>query len=54
MYRQGELARNFYIILSGEVEVVREQDGQESVVVNLGAGEYFGGRSETPQPSLIF
>ncbi len=42
VYHQGELATNFYIILSGEVEVVREQDGEETGVATLGIGEYFG------------
>ena len=42
VYRQGDLSRNFYTILSGEVEVVREQDGQEIRVAILGIGEHFG------------
>jgi len=42
IYREGDLARNFYTILSGRVEVVRQQDGGESQVAILEAGEYFG------------
>ena len=42
IFRQGELARNFYIILAGEVQVSRQQNGQEKTVATLGAGEYFG------------
>ena len=42
IYCQGELARNFYIILSGEVEVFREENGQVKSVAILGPGEYFG------------
>ena len=41
--RQGELARSFYIILGGRVEVVRQQDGHETEVAVLGPGELFGG-----------
>lgn len=42
VYQQGELARNFYIILGGEVEVFRQENGQSESVVTLGPGEYFG------------
>ena len=42
VFRQGELARNFYIILDGRVQVFRHQDGEETVVATLGLGEYFG------------
>ena len=42
IYREGDLARNFYTILTGRVEVVRQQAGEESLVASLGDGEYFG------------
>jgi NADH dehydrogenase len=42
IFCQGELAGSFYIIISGEVEVVRDQDHQDVHIANLGAGEYFG------------
>ncbi len=42
IYREGELARNFYTILTGEIQVCRLQGGQESPVATLRAGEYFG------------
>ena len=41
-YCEGELARNFYTILTGEVQIYRLQGGEESPVATLGAGEYFG------------
>ena len=40
--QQGELARNFYIILKGRVQVFREKNGEETEVATLGAGEFFG------------
>jgi NADH dehydrogenase len=40
--RQGELARSFYIILTGKVQVLVEQDGKEREVAVLGPGEFFG------------
>lgn len=40
--RQGDLADKFYIITRGQVEVLREQNGQEVVVSRLGTGQYFG------------
>ena len=42
IFHQGDLARSFYIILEGRVQVFRQQDGQESSVATLGRGEYFG------------
>ena len=42
IFRQGDLARSFYILLTGTVEVFRGQGEQEVPVAMLGAGEYFG------------
>lgn len=42
IYRKGDIAQEFYVVLGGEVEVLRERDGQESRVATLGIGEYFG------------
>lgn len=40
---QGEIGDKFYIIVEGEVEVIREQDSGEKVkLTNLKSGEYFG------------
>jgi NADH dehydrogenase len=39
---QGELADAFYIIVRGTVEVVREEDGQETALARLNAGDSFG------------
>ena len=42
IFRQGDLARGFFIILDGQVQVVRQQRGVEELVATLGPGEYFG------------
>ena len=42
IYREGDLARSFYTILSGRVQVVRRQAEGELQVASLEAGEYFG------------
>ncbi len=42
IYREGELARNFYTILNGQVQVVRHVNGEDTPVATLGVGEYFG------------
>ena len=42
IYREGDLARNFYTILTGQVQVVRQENGEETLVATLVAGEYFG------------
>ena len=39
---QGDLARGFFIILDGQVEVVRELRGVKRSVATMGPGEYFG------------
>jgi hypothetical protein len=40
--RQGQTGECAYFIRSGEVEVVREADGQSAVIARLGPGQYFG------------
>lgn len=40
--RQGAPADKFFIIVSGGVEVVREDDGTDRVVGTLRAGQFFG------------
>ena len=42
IFRQGEVDRSFYIILTGTVQVFRHEDGRETSVATLGPGEYFG------------
>jgi nitroimidazol reductase NimA-like FMN-containing flavoprotein (pyridoxamine 5'-phosphate oxidase superfamily) len=40
--RQGAPADKFFIIVEGEVDVVREDDGEEKTINTLGPGDYFG------------
>lgn len=41
--RQGDIPDKFYIITSGQVEVLRQdENGQNEVINHLGIGEYFG------------
>jgi putative ABC transport system ATP-binding protein len=40
--RQGDPGELFYLIRSGEVDVVVEHDGQSKKVAQLGQGQYFG------------
>ena len=42
VFNQGDLARGFFIILDGQVQVVRQRGGVEELVATLGPGEYFG------------
>ena len=42
IFRQGELGQGFYIILTGEVQVYRQEGEQEKDVATLGPGEIFG------------
>jgi CRP-like cAMP-binding protein len=40
--RQGEPAARFYLVRSGELEVVQVVEGEERVLRRLGAGDWFG------------
>jgi NADH:ubiquinone reductase (H+-translocating) len=40
--REGELSGRFYVITSGEVEVVQGADSKELVIRKLGPGDHFG------------
>lgn len=42
IFRQGDIGDCAYFVRSGEVEVVRESSGIESVIATLGKGQYFG------------
>ncbi len=42
VFRQGELGDRLYLILAGEVDVVREEMGESRVVARLGPGQWFG------------
>jgi len=43
IFRQGDVGDQFYIIVSGEVEVIRETPGGQLVqLTRLGQGEFFG------------
>jgi flavin-dependent dehydrogenase len=40
--RQGDVGESMYFIQSGTVEVIRESDGKEVKLAELGQGEFFG------------
>jgi len=42
VFQQGDLGECAYFIKSGEVEVVRNGEGGETVLAHLSRGEYFG------------
>ncbi|HXI21095.1 MAG TPA: cyclic nucleotide-binding domain-containing protein, partial [Gemmatimonadales bacterium] len=42
IFDEGEPGDHFYVIQSGEVELVRETPQQQRVVARLGAGDFFG------------
>jgi NADH dehydrogenase len=43
IFHQGDLGDKLYILLGGEAEVIREEAGQEPLVLaRLGPGEFFG------------
>lgn len=43
LFKEGELGRTLFVVLEGEVEVLRHSaDGKEISIVKLGPGEVFG------------
>ena len=42
VFRQGELGDRLYLILSGEVEVIRQEAGTSRLLARMGAGQWFG------------
>lgn len=56
IFRQGELGDCAYFIQSGEVEVIRQENGAENIIATLSEGEYFGEKaliSSAPRSSTI-
>ncbi|HYA68226.1 MAG TPA: FAD-dependent oxidoreductase [Acidimicrobiales bacterium] len=42
LYRAGDTGYDFYVVLSGRVEVLLEVEGQERLIVDLGPGRFLG------------
>jgi NADH dehydrogenase len=42
VFRQDDLGDRIYIIARGQADVLRRENGQETVLARLGSGEYFG------------
>ncbi len=42
VFHQGDIGDYLYIIVKGHVQVLREQEGEEEVIAELGQGEFFG------------
>jgi CRP-like cAMP-binding protein len=42
VFRLGDVGRNFYVIRDGEVEILRDEDGETHRLNVLGAGDFFG------------
>jgi Cyclic nucleotide-binding domain len=56
IFRQGELGDCAYFIQSGEVEMIRQENGNENVVATLSEGDYFGEKaliSSAPRTATI-
>ncbi|MFL5664744.1 MAG: FAD-dependent oxidoreductase [Ktedonobacteraceae bacterium] len=42
LYREGDIAYDFYVILSGAVEIVVRSDGEERIIARHGPGRFLG------------
>ncbi len=54
--RQGAPADKFFIIIDGEVEVIREDDGESRSLAKLGRGQFFGEMAilrDTPRMATV-
>jgi CRP-like cAMP-binding protein len=52
IYRQGDPADHIYAVMTGEVEVLREEEGKETILTRLGPGQYFGQMSFSDAPRI--
>ncbi len=56
VFHQGDIGDRIYIIVGGQAEVVREENGNEMVLARLGPGEYFGEMAllrKTPRTATV-
>ena len=42
LYREGDARYDFYVVLSGAVEIVVQSDGEERLVARFGSGQFLG------------
>jgi len=42
LYREGDTTYDFYVILSGAVEILVRSDGEEQIIVRHGPGRFLG------------
>lgn len=53
IFRQGDPADRIYALMTGEVEVIREEaEGKETVLTKLGPGQYFGHMTFSDAPRM--
>jgi NADH dehydrogenase len=42
VFREGDIGDRVYIVLAGQAEVVRQEDGTDRLLAKIGPGEFFG------------
>jgi CRP/FNR family transcriptional regulator, cyclic AMP receptor protein len=42
IFEEGSTGRELFVVLDGQVEIAKINDGRKSVIVTLGKGEFFG------------
>ena len=48
LYREGDTTYDFYVVLSGLVEITIHQDGEERVIISHGGGRFLGSSTCSP------
>ena len=42
IFEEGTIGRELYVVLDGQVEIAKINDGRKTIIVTLGKGEFFG------------
>jgi CRP-like cAMP-binding protein len=42
IFEEGSTGRELYVVLDGEVEIAKINNGRKTIIVTLGKGEFFG------------
>ena len=48
LYREGDTTYDFYVVLSGLVEITVRADGEDRLIITHGAGRFLGVTTSTP------
>ena len=53
LYREGDPTYDFYVVVSGAVDIVIHSDGEERLIVRHGAGRFLGELEHADRPAGV-